>query len=378
MLIGKGQRVVVGMYDGLGLDYLRHSQMPVFRQMGSAGLFREVQAVMPSVTNANNVSICCGAWPAEHGITGNSYFDETAGGAEYMENADFLRVPNLLQRAATRGIRSALLTCKKKTINLLARGADVAVAAEEPPPEFVSRYGAPPGIYSREINYWLWKVAIDLLKNRPDIGCLYVHTTDYPMHEWPPEAAESREHLATLDGLLGEARDAAPDAAFLLTADHGMNYKRRCWDLARACAARGRPLRFALSAERDRYVKHHRTFGGTAWVWLNRQEDAPEVTRILHGLEGVEDVLPRADAARRFHLMPERIGELMVLGDRDTVFGETTAEREELDPTYRSHGSLHELDVPLVIWNNAGPLPPADEFQANLDLTRRLYRDGAP
>ena len=173
-----------------------------------------------------------------------------------MENAGFLRVPTLLQRAATRGVRSALLTCKKKTINLLARGADVAVAAEEPPPEFVSRYGAPPGIYSREINYWLWQVAIDLLKNRPDIGCLYVHTTDYPMHEWPPEAAESREHLATLDGLLGEARDAAPDAAFLLTADHGMNYKRRCWDLARALCrprpavavrplGRARPLRQA-------------------------------------------------------------------------------------------------------------------------------------
>ena len=88
-------------------------------------------------------------------------------------------------------------------------------------------------------------------------------------------------------------------------------------------------------------------------------------------------MLPCAAAAERFRLMPERIGELMVLGDRDTVFGETAAEREELEPTYRSHGSLHELDVPLVVWNNAGPLPPADEFQANLDLTRRLYRDGA-
>jgi phosphonoacetate hydrolase len=364
------------MYDGLGLDYLRHGAMPVLRAMGAAGLFREVQAVMPSVTNANNVSICCGAWPAEHGITGNSYFDEATGRAEYMEEAGFLRAPTLFQRAGRLGVRSALLTCKKKTISLLAGGADVAVAAEEPPSEFVGRYGPAPGIYSREINYWLWRVAIDLLKHRPELGCLYVHTTDYPMHEWPPRAAESQEHLATLDRLLAEARDAAPDAAFLLTADHGMNYKRRCWDLARACAGRGRPVRFALSAERDRYVKHHRTFGGTAWVWLNRPDDAPEVSGILRTLKGVEAVLPRAEAARRFRLMPERIGELMVLGDRDTVFGETATECEELEPTYRSHGSLHELDVPLVVYNNTGALPTAGEFQVNLDLTRGLYGAG--
>jgi phosphonoacetate hydrolase len=363
------QRVLIGMYDGLDLDYLRHSSMPVFRGLGAAGLFREVEAVMPSVTNANNVSICCGCWPAEHGITGNSYFDEAAGRAEYMEDGTFVRAPTLFERAAARGVYSALLTSKKKTVGLLARGADLAVAAEDPPPAFVSRYGPPPGIYSREINYWLWRVAADLLWTQPDLGCLYVHTTDYPMHEWPPDAKESQEHLATLDGLLGEARDAAPDAAFLLTADHGMNYKRRCWDLARACAARGRPLRFALSAERDRYLKHHRTFGGTAWVWLNRPEDTADVTALIHGLEGIEDVLPRAEAAARFRLMPERIGELMVLGDRDTVFGEMDTEREELEPTYRSHGSLHERAVPLVVGNVSGPLPPVEEFRANVDLT---------
>jgi phosphonoacetate hydrolase len=132
-------------------------------------------------------------------------------------------------------VRSALLTCKVKTIHLLGRGAEIAVAAESPPPEWAERYGNPANIYSREINYWVWEVAVDILKHRPDIGLLYVHTTDYPMHTWAPEAPESKEHLAELDRLLGEAMDAAPDAAFLITADHGMNYKARCWDLFRAC-----------------------------------------------------------------------------------------------------------------------------------------------
>jgi phosphonoacetate hydrolase len=177
--------------------------------------------------------------------------------------------------------------------------------------------------------------------------------------------------------LLGKAVAAAPDAAFLITADHGMNTKSRCWDLARACKNRGLELRFALSAERDKYVKHHRTFGGTGYVWLKSPSDAATAIKIIRGLDGVDAVLTREEAARRFHLMPSRVGELVVLGDRETVFGELEgeAELEKLPPTFRTHGSLHEALVPLVIYNASGTLPPAESIRANLDLTRSLFRE---
>ena len=370
-LIGK-QRIVIGMYDGLGMDYMEASPLPGFRFMANQGFFKKVSAVFPTVTNANNASICCGAWPKEHGITGNSYFNEETGAADYMESADFICVPTIIQLAAERGVKSALLTCKVKTIHLLGRGADIAVAAETPPAEWVERYGKPPNIYSREINYWLWQVAVDILKHRRDIGLLYVHTTDYPMHTWAPAAPESKEHLATLDQLLEEARTAAPDAAFLLTADHGMNYKTRCWDLFKACRESGTEVRFALSAEKDRYVKHHRTFGGAAWVWLNSPKDASKVADSLLKLKGVEAVMPRSDAAEKFGLMPGRIGELAVFGDAETVFGELESPRETLEAGYRSHGSLHESDIPLIIYNSSVGLPAEDAFGSNLDLTRHI------
>jgi phosphonoacetate hydrolase len=70
--------------------------------------------------------------------------------------------------------------------------------------------------------------------------------------------------------------------------------------------------------------------------------------------------------------MPERIGELVVLGDADTVFGELASPMEDLEPGYRSHGSLHESEIPLVIYNSKVELPPADLFVANLDLTRHI------
>jgi len=368
------QRIVIGMIDGLGLDYLAAQSMPNMRHMTAAGLQRDVTAIMPTVTNVNNVSISCSALPREHGLTGNSYYNEATGEADYMESADFLLRPTISQRAAKHGVKSALLTCKKKSVNLLARGAEIAIAAESPAPEYVARYGEAPNIYSREINYWLWSVAVDLLKTRPDIGVLYVHTTDYPMHMWAPDRDESQEHLRRLDALIGAAADAAPDAAFFLTADHGMNYKKRCWDLDKALGARGRQVRFALSAEKDRYVKHHRTFGGTAYVWLNSPEDAPEVKERILQLEGIEAVMTREEAARAFDLMPERIGELVVTGDRETVFGELAGDFEALESSYRSHGSLHESDVPLVIYNYKQELPAPRAFTRNADLVHFMLR----
>jgi len=366
------RRAVVIMCDGFGLEYLEHSRMPTLAGWREKGLFVRGQATMPSVTNTNNASICCGVWPDEHGITGNSYFDEGAGREEYMETADLLLAPTLFQRAKKRGVRSALLSSKKKTTTLLSAGADLILTAEEPSPDWIARLGAAPGIYSREINYWLLAAAIDLLKNRRDLGCLYVHTTDYPMHTWPPEAPESKEHLARLDQLFGEAAAAAPDAAFLLTADHGMNHKTRCWDLEKVCRERGAPIRIAISVDRDKYLKHHRGHAGVAWVYCNGPRDVDRVATTLASIEGVEAVLTRSEASKRYHLMASRIGDLIVLGDRDTVFGQLDSASETLPAEYRAHGSLHEMDVPLVIYNADAELS-AEDFRCNRDLARWLY-----
>jgi phosphonoacetate hydrolase len=368
------QRVVIIMCDGFGPESLAGSTMPTLARWRSTGVFKVVHGGMPAVTNTNNASICCGTWPATHGITGNSYFDERTGREEYMETSGLLLAPTLFERAARRGIKSALLSSKKKTTTLLPRGADFVLTPEQPPLEWVRRLGPAPHIYSREINYWLLGVAIDLLENRRELGCVYVHTTDYPMHTWAPDAPEAKEHLSRLDSLFAEAERAAPDAAFLLTADHGMHHKSRVWDLEKACANRGLTLRAAISAERDAYLQHHGGFGGTSWVYLQRPEDAARAAQILSALSGVESVFSRSEAARRFHLMPARTGQLGVFGDRDTVFGELDGEEtRELPANYRSHGSLHETETPLVV-HNAHGAPPASYFTHNHDLARWLYR----
>ncbi len=368
------QRTVVCMYDGFGLDYFEASRLPVMQRMAREGLAKPGRAIFPTLTNANNISICCAAWPAEHGVTTNCYFDETTGTACFLEDADFILAPTIFQRFRQKGVRSALLTCKAKTLKLLGRQADFAVAAEEPTPEVLGRYGRPPHMYSSEVNYWLWEIALDLLTSRPEIGLIYVHTTDYPMHMWAPEESLSLNHLAWLDELLGAARDAAPDAMFLITADHGMNPKQRCLDLRKNCAAYGIRLRFAVSPVADRLLKHHRGFGGVSYVYVNHEGELPRVQAFLRDLPGVDDALTRPEAASRFHLMPERIGDLVVMADRNTVFGDLDGPEEALAAGYRNHGSLYEQDIPLILYGYDGTLPFSEEMQMNFDLTRWLCR----
>ena len=82
--------------------------------------------------------------------------------------------------------------------------------------------------------------------------------------------------------------------------------------------------------------------------------DAGHIKRaanILETLPGIESVLTRQEAAARFHLPPDRIGDLVVLSDKETVLGRAP-EWHDLSAVatgLRSHGGLHEGVVPMVI-----------------------------
>jgi phosphonoacetate hydrolase len=108
-------------------------------------------------------------------------------------------------------------------------------------------------------------------------------------------------------------------------------------------------------------------------VYLKNPQDADRVREIISGLKGVEHVIARDQAARDYKLMKSRIGDLVVWGDMGTVFGEMDMERVDFPTGLRSHGSLHELDIPLFVYN-AKNAPSADYFSHNLDLARWLYR----
>lgn len=367
------QRTIIIMMDGFGDDYYHDSNMPTLNAMAKQGLYKVVKGLMPSVTNLNNAAIITGQYPDVNGITGNSFVNPASGQEEYTEDPNLLLAPTIFERAKKQGVHSILFTVKTKTAQLLSTGTDEVVCHDKPGDAWIKLFGNPPDVYSREVNYWMMDAALYALKNKKEYGLVYIHTTDYPMHTWAPESAESKEHLHHIDEYLKKLHEAAPDAAILITADHNVHHKTVAWDIEKACQARGTAVKMSLNPEKDKYVKHHLGLGGTEYVYLNSPGDLEQVRKTILSLKGVEEVITRQEAAKRYHLKADRIGDLIVLGDRNTVFGKLEeAESRSLPDNYRTHGSIYEAEVPLFIYN-ARNMPAASYFTHNFKLAAWLY-----
>jgi phosphonoacetate hydrolase len=189
---------------------------------------------------------------------------------------------------------------------------------------------------------------------RPDV--MYLSTTDYVQHKHAPGTPEANAFYAMMDGYL--ARLAALGATVALTADHGMNAKTDKTGAPRIVylqdhldAWLGAGQARVILPITDPYVVHHGALGSFATVYLPAGADLPGVGKRLGALAGIEAVLERAEACRRFELPPDRMGDLVVVSERHTVVG-TAASKHDLsglDAPLRSHGGLSEQRVPLLV-----------------------------
>ena len=367
--------IIIVLIDGLDPEYLAANQAPNLSAMARQGFRVDGKGMTPSVTNVNNVSLVTGSYPQQHGITSNYLLDKERDEEFYMESGEFLRAETMFQRASACGLRSLLVTAKDKLRRLLSDGATVSISSEEPPGWVVSGVGEPPPIYSLEVNRWVLDAGRYAMSREP-FDLVYLTTTDYAMHTYGPERSESARHVTLLDEGLGAVRGQAPDARMLVTADHGMSDKTRMLHLPAELARYGIRGR-AVPVIKDRYVVHHSNLGGSIYVHLDNRSDLNAAVDALRHLDGVEDALPGEEAAIRFHLMPDRVGDIFVLADPATVFGDP--EEVAMPPGLRSHGSAHETTVPII---GCGPGLDggiaADRFRENMDVGRYVFQDVLP
>ena len=334
---------VMVMVDGLDPEYLESCSTPILRQLAKDGFMVEGKAMMPTVTNVNNVSLVTGSYPETHGITSNYWFNRQADAEFYMESEEFVQSETMFQRAASMGARSLLVTAKDKLRRLLSNGATLTVSSEQPPEWVGQGVGPPPPIYSLEVNQWIIDAARYIL-GQEHYDLVYLTTTDFAMHTFAPDQPESNQHLALLDEAIGKLVDSLPQVQVLITADHGMSPKSQMIDLPVELSRHGIAAQ-AVPIIKDRYTVHHSNLGGCIYVYLE-DKDQESALSVLNDLEGVDEALPREEAARRFRLMADRIGDIVVLGSQQVVFGD---HKEVTLPEHlRSHGSLHEERVPII------------------------------
>ena len=362
---GSKRRVLFITVDGLGPEYLRHSDVPNLKRMMQSGAYVVGRCVIPSVTNVNNASIVTASLPKDHGITGNYYYDRAAAKEYYMESADFLLRPTIFEQAKAYGMKSALVTSKYKLLSLLARGADIAVSAENPTRELVEAIGPQEDIYLAAANYWSFRAARYLLRS-DRVNLLYLATTDYMMHTYSPEHPRSQEHMHTLDKLLAEIMNDHSNLELYLTADHGMSPKTEVVDIRRLLASKGIESE-VVPIIKDKHVVHHSNLGGSCYVYLKEKGHLQKAMDLLRKVPGVEDVYGNQDAAQEFNLRADRIGDIFLLGQQQVTFGNLEKTRQQV--SLRSHGSRHEQRVPILCY---GRRINPQQYQMNLDVTRNF------
>ena len=210
-------------------------------------------------------------------------------------------------------------------------------------------------MYSAALSEFVFAAGVRLMElARPDV--MYLSTTDYVQHKHAPGTPEAGAFYRMMDGYLGRLH--ALGATIALTADHGMNAKTDAAGLPQVVYLQdvldgwlGTGRARVILPITDPYVVHHGALGSFATAYLPDGADRRAVATRVSALEGIEVVLDRDEAARRFELPGDRIGDLVVVSMRHVVIG-TSRSRHDLsglDAPLRSHGGLTEQQVPLIL-----------------------------
>ena len=378
--------VVVICLDGTSDEYLdaaiTRGRMPHLQRFALGGWRGLARAAMPTFTNVNNSCLVTGVPPSRHGIGGNFFLDPETGQEVMMNSARFLRCDTIFPHAQRAGRKVAVVTAKEKLRDIFAHGliaeggiafssekASAAARATHGIDEVEALAGPTPAIYSGEASVYVLRAGVALLKQgRADF--LYLSTTDYIQHKHAPTEPEALAFYAAIDAEIGHLRELG--AVIGVTADHGMNAKQlpdgspRVIFLETELTAQFGPGFRVILPITDPYVAHHGALGSFAQVHLPPAADLEAVQRWLLGLPGVTEVHDRATGTRLMELPPDRMGDLVVAGGRDTVLGRTPEwhDLKAVASGLRSHGGRDEEMVPFFV---SEPLNAAYAVRAGSD-----------
>lgn len=382
--------LVVVLIDGGDPAYvnaaLKRDLLPNFKRFMSDGFASVAQSVLPSFTNPNNVSVITGVVPAVHGISGNFFWDPATGQGVMMNDPKLLRAESILAKFSESGAKVVAITAKDKLAKILAyklrngisfsaEKADKCTKQENGIDNCLAYVGKPlPPKYSPELSLFVLEAGIKILeREKPDL--MYLSLSDYVQHKYAPDSEEANDFYVEIDKALG--RLTALGATVAVTGDHGMNDKSGpdgtpnivfLQDLLDSELGSG-TTRVILPAT-DPYPQHHADLGSFAAVYFLKPLSSIAVMKILHTKPGVELVMDRADAAKIFDLPADRIGDLIVVGDRRTVLG---ASKAALDLSIlggirlRSHGGLADRNVYLMFSQ------PLSDAYGHIAISRQLH-----
>ena len=329
-----------------------------------------VNSAIPSFTNPNNISIVTGRPSSVHGICGNFFYTPSTGEEVMMNDPQFLRAPTIFQKYYEQGAKIAIVTAKDKLRKLLSHGLKfnesraICFSSEKSDQANLNENGIEdvnnwlgmevPNVYSQGLSEFVMAAGVKILNEfNPDI--MYLSTTDFIQHKYAPGDEVANAFYAMFDRYIGQLN--VNNNSIIVTADHGMQPKSRSDGSPNAIflqdildEALGKNISKVILPITDPYVVHHGALGSFATVYLSDKSKINDAIEQINKIEDIEVVLTNKEGCAQYDLPTDRMGDIICMSSQNSTIGsaEKAHDLSKLKEPLRSHGGLHEREVPFI------------------------------
>ena len=329
-----------------------------------------VNSAIPSFTNPNNISIVTGRPSSIHGICGNFFYTPSTGEEVMMNDPQFLRAPTIFQKYYEQDAKIAIVTAKDKLRKLLSHGLKfnesraICFSSEKSDQTNLSENGIEevnkwlgmevPNVYSQGLSEFVMAAGVKILNEfNPDI--MYLSTTDFIQHKYAPGDEVANSFYAMFDRYIGQLN--INNNSIIVTADHGMQPKSRSDGSPNAIFLQdildeklGKDISKIILPITDPYVVHHGALGSFATVYLDDKSKIHDAIAEIKKIEDIEVVLTNEEACNQYDLPRDRMGDIICMSSKNSTIGsaEKAHDLSKLKEPLRSHGGLHEREVPFI------------------------------
>ena len=296
-----------------------------------------------------------------------------------------MRAPTIFEKFYNSGSKIALVTAKDKLRTLLGNGLSfdderaICFSAEKSDQATKDLNGIDnvndwlgmpvPEVYSEGLSEFVMAAGVKLLEEfKPNI--MYLSTTDYIQHKYAPGNETANKFYAMFDKYIGLLNKE--NVSIIITADHGMKPKSK---------EDGSPNAIFLQDYLDKkfepnmakvilpitdpYVVHHGSLGSFATIYLEDKSKVDSVVNAIKEIKDIEVVLTKDEGCSTYNLPPDRMGDIICMSSEFMTIGSSEDKHNlsGLNEPLRSHGGLHEREVPFI----------SNLKLQNIDTSKQLY-----
>ena len=327
-------------------------------------------SAIPSFTNPNNISIVTGRPSSVHGICGSFFYTPSTGEEVMMNDPVFLRAPTIFQKYYEQGAKIAIVTAKDKLRKLLSHGLNfndskaICFSSEKSDQATKNDNGIEnindwlgmdvPDVYSQGLSEFVMAAGVKLLHEfKPDI--MYLSTTDFIQHKYAPGDEVANTFYAMFDKYIGQLN--INNNSIIITADHGMQPKSKADGSPNAIYLQdildeklGNDVSKVILPITDPYVVHHGALGSFATIYLKDKTKIDEAMEVIKKIQDIEVVVTNEVGCKEYDLPKDRMGDIICMSSKHMTIGssESAHDLSKLKELLRSHGGLHEREVPFI------------------------------